>query len=110
MRVSTASEAGDVTTPNEDWACASEGLVVVLDGATARTDTGCRYGVAWYTAKLGSALTVNAVDRGVRLGDALADAIGSTAEQHRDCDLTHPGTPSASDECEATRKFLPRQP
>ncbi|MCW3842136.1 hypothetical protein ONA70_18725 [Micromonospora yasonensis] len=52
--------------------------------------------MAWYTAKLGSALTAKAVDRGVRLGDVLADAIQSTADQQRDCDLTHPGTPSAA--------------
>lgn len=96
MRVSTASVAGDPKTPNEDWACASEGLVVVLDGATARTDTGCVHGVAWYAAKLGSALTGLAVDRDRKLGDALAAAIQSTADQHRECDLTHPGTPSAA--------------
>ena len=35
-RVSTASEAGNPKTPNEDWALATEGLIVVLDGATAR--------------------------------------------------------------------------
>ncbi|MEU6265203.1 hypothetical protein [Saccharopolyspora shandongensis] len=27
--------------PNEDWFAASDGLVVILDGATIRTDTGC---------------------------------------------------------------------
>jgi hypothetical protein len=41
MRVAVATQAGDPKTPNEDWAFASERLVVVLDGATPRTDTGC---------------------------------------------------------------------
>ncbi|MFF0471528.1 hypothetical protein ACFYPX_29345 [Micromonospora zamorensis] len=46
MRVSTASEAGNPKSPNEDWAMASENLIVVLDGATARTGTGCVHGIA----------------------------------------------------------------
>ncbi|MGC4806153.1 hypothetical protein [Micromonospora sp. DT233] len=31
MRVSTASDAGDPKSANEDWAMASESLIVVLD-------------------------------------------------------------------------------
>jgi hypothetical protein len=96
MRVSTASEASGPKTPNEDWACATEGLIVVLDGATARTETGCIHGVAWYTGKLGSALTGLATDRDTPLNVALSAAIQHTADQHRDCDLRHPGTPSAA--------------
>lgn len=96
MRVSTASEAGDPKTPNEDWVLAHEGLVVVLDGATARTDTGCVHGVSWYASKLGSALTGMATDRDTRLIDALAGAIERTAAQHSKCNLSHPGTPSAA--------------
>ncbi|SDZ43478.1 Protein phosphatase 2C [Micromonospora pattaloongensis] len=96
MRVSVASEAGSPTTPNEDWGVATEGLIVVLDGATARTGTGCSHGVAWYAGKLGSALTGFATDRDTSLGNALTLAIRSTADQHRDCDLEHPGTPSAA--------------
>ena len=30
----------------------SENLIVVLDGATARTDTRCVHGIAWYAVKL----------------------------------------------------------
>lgn len=96
MRVSTASEAGNLNAPNEDWAVATEGLIVVLDGATARTGTGCVHGVAWYAAKLGSAISGLAVDRQVKLGDALTYGIRFTADQHRECDLSHPGTPSAA--------------
>ncbi|WP_244252067.1 protein phosphatase 2C domain-containing protein [Micromonospora antibiotica] len=83
--------------PNEDWAVAGERLILVLDGATARTGTGCEHGVAWYAAKLGSALAGLAVDRDTPLADALAQGIRSVAEQHRhSCDLDHPGTPSAA--------------
>lgn len=97
MHAAIATQAGDPKTPNEDWAFASERLVVVLDGATARTDTGCVHGVAWYAAKLGSALTGLATDRGTKLGQALTYAIRFTADEHRsECDLTHPGTPSAA--------------
>lgn len=96
MRVTTASESGNPKTLNEDWALATEGLIVVLDGATARTDTGCLHGVAWYAAKLGAALAGLAADRDTPLGMVLAEAIRHTAGQHPGCDLTHPGTPSAA--------------
>ncbi|WP_231925236.1 hypothetical protein [Micromonospora purpureochromogenes] len=76
---------------------ASESLIVVLDGATARTGTGCSHGIAWYSAKLGSALAGLAADRDSELANALMYGIRFTADQHRDtCDLSHPGTPSAA--------------
>ncbi|MGA3538493.1 hypothetical protein ACK8GE_04235 [Micromonosporaceae bacterium DT194] len=97
MRVSIASEAGNPSSPNEDWAMASENLIVVLDGATARTDTGCVHGIAWYAVKLGSALAGLAADRDAALSNALMHGIRFTADQHRNtCDLSHPGTPSAA--------------
>lgn len=97
MRVATASKAGDPKAPNEDWAMASENLIVVLDGATARTGTGCVHGIAWYVAKLGSALAGLAADHDSDLIDVLMGGIQRTAEKHRDtCDLRHPGTPSAA--------------
>ncbi|MEV7228662.1 hypothetical protein AB0M79_16805 [Polymorphospora sp. NPDC051019] len=95
MRVDVASEAGASRTPNEDWAFAADRFMVVLDGATARTGTGCSHGVAWYAASLGSTVAGLAADRRLRLDDALADGIRATADRHRGCDLTHPGTPSA---------------
>ncbi|WP_207634272.1 hypothetical protein [Candidatus Frankia alpina] len=71
------------------------GVAVVLDGATARTETGCVHGVAWYAAQLGARLLAGAQsDRG--LVDVLAESIGQVAAQHPGCDLAHPGTPSAA--------------
>jgi len=68
-------------------------MIAVLDGATARTGTGCVHGVAWYARHLADAI----IGRPDLLpADALASAIAQTADQHRGCDLGHPGTPSAA--------------
>ncbi|WP_433386818.1 hypothetical protein [Micromonospora sp. KLBMP9576] len=75
---------------------AAQGLIVVLDGATARTDTGCVQGAAWYAAKLGSTIAGLAIDGERKLGDVLTDAIGITARMPPECDLYHPGSPSAT--------------
>jgi hypothetical protein len=96
MRMSAASIAGSANKPNEDWFCASSGLIVVLDGLTARTDTGCNHGVQWYVNRLGSALQKSASDNRMRLPLALKAAIESTASRHPECDLSHPGTPAAA--------------
>ncbi|MEU5960342.1 hypothetical protein ABZ777_03950 [Micromonospora parva] len=69
---------------------------MVLDGATARTDTGCRHGVSWYAARLGAAVSALAVDPETTLASALSQAIEAVAKQHPECDLTSPGTPSAA--------------
>lgn len=96
-RVRTAAEPGTAGVPSEDWSAASDDLVVVLDGATARTGTGCVHGIAWYARRLGRAVADLAADRGMPLTDVLRTAIARTADAHRDtCDLTHPGTPSAA--------------
>ena len=95
MLIVAATEPGNPDTPNEDWVTAAQRLIVVLDGATARTETGCVQGVAWYAAMLGSAITSLATDASKPLPDVLADAITLTARQHSGCDLRHPGTPSA---------------
>jgi hypothetical protein len=71
-------------------------MVVVLDGATARLDTGCVHGIAWYANKLGGAIVTEAADHHKSLPDVLATAIRDVAELHPDCDLHHPGTPSAA--------------
>jgi hypothetical protein len=86
MEIFTASGPADRRTPNEDWFSAEPGLIVVLDGATARTDTGCSHGTAWYARHLGAAL----------LEADLATAIREVAGQHPECDLTHPATPAAA--------------
>lgn len=96
MRVAAATDPGSPTAQNEDWMSAAQNVLVVLDGATARTDTGCIHGVSWYAAKLGSAITHHATDHDMHLRQVLSHAIRDTADQHRECDLTHPGTPSAA--------------
>jgi hypothetical protein len=96
MRVSITSCPADPAAPNEDWAFASEHLVVVLDGQTARTGTGCRHGVSWYTATLGAAIATLAADPAEPLVTVLARAIERTAARHPECDLGHPATPSAT--------------
>lgn len=45
MRVQIASEPGSASTPNEDHAAAGHSLAVVVDGLTARTESGCIHGV-----------------------------------------------------------------
>lgn len=96
MRYATATEPGTPGSENEDWLYANHGLIIVLDGATARTDTGCVHGVSWFASRLGLSLSRLALDRDVKLGQALTNAIALTADQHRECDLAHPGTPSAT--------------
>lgn len=89
-----ATEAGESGASNEDYAAADENTVVVLDGLTARTETGCIHGVGWYVRELANAI----IDYpGLDPRKALAAAIKNTADQHRNtCDLTHPATPAAA--------------
>lgn len=96
MIVDAASCPGKPGAENEDWFCASSRHVVVLDGATARTDTGCVHGVSWFAAHLGSAISARAEDAGCALSDVLASAIKVVADEHRSCDLESAGTPSAA--------------
>lgn len=96
MRVLVASDPGSVDRDNEDWVHADDHLVAVLDGATARTDTGCIHGVTWYAHRLGSTVVELARNLSKPLPQTLADAISRVADEHRGtCDLNHPGTPSA---------------
>jgi hypothetical protein len=96
MYITAASEAGDAGKLNEDWFLVQPGIVVVLDGATARTGTGCRHGIAWYAATLGTSIANHATDLAVPLRQVLHKSITSTADRHRECDLSHPATPSAA--------------
>lgn len=93
--VRLATVPGDPRKPSEDWAAATRDLLVVLDGATARTDTGCVHGIAWYADRLGTGIVNLAADPERDLTGVLAEAIRLVAAQHPECDLTHPGTPSA---------------
>lgn len=96
MYFTGATVAGTDSVPNEDWSAVTPDLVVVLDGATIRTETGCRHGAAWYARKLGAAILAGAAARSTSLDVVLSDAIVSVATLHRECDLSHPGTPSAA--------------
>lgn len=94
MQASLASVPGSADVPNEDRAKALPRLVVVLDGATVRTDTGCVHGVPWFVEELAEAITARAT---LTPTDALKDAIEHVAGLHREtCDLEHPATPSAA--------------
>jgi hypothetical protein len=90
-----ATVPGDPAVPNEDWTAATPDLIVVADGATVRTETGCTHGAAWYTRKLGAAVIAGAASRRTSLPAVLTNAIKEVAALHPGCDLQHPGTPSA---------------
>jgi hypothetical protein len=68
--------------------------VVVADGATSRTETGCIHGVAWFSRHL--------VDAAIHSGHhspekALEEGIRATADEHRNtCDLENIATPGAA--------------
>jgi hypothetical protein len=96
MYFNGATAAGAPAVPNEDWVAATSDLLVLLDGATARTETGCRHGAAWYTRKLGANILASAATKDRPLDLVLADAISEVASLHPECDLDHPGTPSAA--------------
>lgn len=94
MQIAIGTSPGTPGAVNEDSTAAGGDVLVVLDGATVRTDSGCIHGVAWFAAQLGEAIKDHAF---LGLTGALAAAISWTAERHRGtCDLSHPGTPSAA--------------
>jgi len=99
MHAAIATQAGSPESANEDWAgVAAPGLAVVLDGLSAPdgTGTGCRHGTPWFVSQLGPRLLTLAADPANSPADALAEAIRQVAGLHPGCDLTHPGTPSAT--------------
>jgi hypothetical protein len=94
MQVAAASEPGSLDEPNEDGIVVTAHMAAVLDGATARTDTGCIHSVPWFVENLAGSLVKH---QEISPVDALTAAITETAAAHRDtCDLNHPGTPSAA--------------
>lgn len=95
MRATLETVPGGADKPSEDWAAAVSGLAVVLDGGTARTETGCVHGVSWFAHQLGAALVATAASS-ASLAECLSAAIGRVAALHPECDLSHPGTPSAA--------------
>jgi hypothetical protein len=99
MHAAIATQAGSPDAANEDWAgVLAPGLAVVLDDLSAPdgTGTGCRHGTPWFVSQLGPRLLALAADPSRSLADALAEAIRQVADLHPGCDLTHPGTPSAT--------------
>lgn len=93
MTPNLASLPGADDAPNEDFAAFQDGTVVVLDGLTARTESGCVHGVPWFVRQLAAAVLRHAHSGPA---DALRRAITETAARHgATCDLQHPGTPSA---------------
>lgn len=94
-----ATDAGHPGQPNEDFAGAVPGAVVLLDGAgIPRTESICRHGVAWYTHRLGGTLLgrLSRAD-GRDLTAILAAAIDQLAAEHRGtCDITNPSSPQAT--------------
>lgn len=95
MFFSGATDPGTPGKPNEDRFAATSDILVVLDGATVRTDTGCKHGVSWYVKELTAAIIAAAAEPSLSLREILAEAIGYVASLHPSCDLSHPGTPSA---------------
>jgi hypothetical protein len=99
VRVSMATSAAPAGRPNEDFAGAVPGAVVLLDGAgIPGSESICVHGVAWFTHRLGGAL-LGQLSRGdgQDLAAILAAAIGETADDHRDtCDLPNPSSPQAT--------------
>jgi hypothetical protein len=95
MRVQIVSEPGSPTRANEDLAMAQPNRLLVLDGLTERTESGCVHGVAWYVNALGGAIMRQSAS--LTLREVLGAAIDDTADLHSStCDLSHPGTPAAA--------------
>jgi Protein phosphatase 2C len=94
MLIQSATEPGDKLAANEDCVASTPHVMVVLDGLTARTDTGCLHGVAWFAERLAtSILEFSRLD----LVEALRAAIAHTASLHAEsCDLSNPATPCAA--------------
>lgn len=94
MRVRIATSPGRADRPNEDHAVASGDTAVVVDGVTARTETHCVHGVAWFAEHLARGV-LEAHRRTPR--DALRSAIVTTAARHDGtCDLAASATPCAA--------------
>lgn len=99
VHVSMATSAGQPGQPNEDFAGAVPGAVVLLDGAgIPGTESICCHGAAWYTHRLGGALLARlSRDGGRDLTAVLAEAIDEIAAAHRGtCDITNPSSPQAT--------------
>lgn len=99
MNITFATSPGSPTTRNEDWVGSTQDVAVLLDGVSTPPglDVGCRHGTRWYVRALGLQL-LDRVTFGTTLSltDCLRDAIAAVADMHEECDLSHPGSPSAT--------------
>ena len=94
MRTQMATEAGRTTAPSEDRALVGPNLLAVLDGVTAKPETGCEHGVGWFADQLSAEILRVAH---LAPGEALAEAVEQAAELHSGtCDLEHPDSPSVA--------------
>jgi hypothetical protein len=97
--VSLATTPARPDVPNEDFVAAAPDVVVLLDGAgSAGAESGCVHGVAWYARQMGAALLAHATDpSSVPIRDVLRAGTRDVAARHNGlCNLSHPGTPSAT--------------
>ena len=95
-----ATLPGTAGRPNEDAFAILPTLAVIADGATSppQLGDGCIHGPAWYATRLvACVVTSHADEPAARPAELLATAIASTTAAHADtCDISHPGTPSAT--------------
>ena len=99
VHIELSSRPGSAAKANEDWAGATNQVVVVLDGLTAPggLGTGCIHGVPWFVDRLGTALLGTLSRDDLDMRTAFRSAIGSVASMHTEtCNLDDPGTPSAT--------------
>jgi hypothetical protein len=100
MQVTLASRRSPDATSNEDFIAATARAVVVVDGASVPPElgTGCGHGTAWFARQLGTQLlALLSTEADHSPADSLAQAISGVAALHADtCDLSHPGSPSAT--------------
>ncbi|MDI2126939.1 protein phosphatase 2C domain-containing protein [Yinghuangia seranimata] len=83
---------------NDDFVIAGERFVVVLDGATQLSASGCIHGVPWLVARLGTQLATSlATEPDTSLTAILGGAIDRVCAMHADtCDLSNPDSPSST--------------
>jgi hypothetical protein len=85
---------------NEDFAIASDGVAVLLDGATIpdSATTACTHSTAWFTRQLGARIFQRlTLDPDSAITDCVAEAIKTLVEHHGEtCDTSHTCHPSAT--------------
>ncbi|MGW3137074.1 integrase [Streptomyces sp. NPDC001139] len=99
MNVALGSQPADPGRENEDFAAASFGAAVLLDGAgVAGAETGCMHGIAWFSSTLGGLLLADIAAHPARpLADCLAESIRTVRSLHEDtCDLAYRASPTST--------------